>query len=167
MLRDDGDAMISRFSAEIATSIATAGLGLAAVVGSLEYGTGWGAAGPEPGTFPFYIGLLVMAASVATLAQSVVGRAALQNVLVDRAQARRVATFFGPMVLFVIASLLLGLYVATALYLTFVMWLQGGYRLVISAAAGVFAAIFFYFVLEVGFQVSLLKGPLEAALGLY
>ena len=37
----------------------------------------------------------------------------------------------------------------------------------ISAAAGVFAAIFFYFVLEVGFQVSLLKGPLEAALGLY
>jgi hypothetical protein len=159
--------MISRFSAEIGTAVATAGLGLTAVVGSLEYGVGWGAAGPEPGTFPFYIGLLVIAASLATLAQTVVGHAALRTVLVDRIQARRLATFFGPMLLFVIASLLVGLYVATALYLTFVMWLQGGYRLVISAAAGLTAAIFFYFVLEVGFQVPLLKGPLEAALGLY
>ncbi|KAB0265552.1 tripartite tricarboxylate transporter TctB family protein [Microvirga brassicacearum] len=159
--------MISRFSAEIGTAIATAGLGLTAVVGSLEYGVGWGAAGPEPGTFPFYIGLLVTAASLVTLAQTVVGRAALQTVLVDRIQGMRVASFFGPMVLFVIASLLLGLCVATALYLTFVMWLQGGYRIAISAAAGLTAAIFFYFVLEVGFQVPLLKGPFEAALGLY
>ena len=74
--------MISRFFAEIATATATAGLGLAAVVGSLEYGVGWGSAGPEPGTFPFYIGLLVMAASVATLGETVVGRAALQTVRV-------------------------------------------------------------------------------------
>lgn len=159
--------MISRFSAEIATATATAGLGLAAVVGSLEYGVGWGSAGPEPGTFPFYIGLLVVAASVATLGETVVGRAALQTVLVDRVQAKRVVTFFGPMVLFVVFSLFLGLYVASALYLTFVMWLQGGYRFAISATAGLAAAVFFYFVLEVGFQVPLLKGPLEAALGLY
>ena len=136
--------MISRFSAEIATATATAGLGLAAVVGSLEYGVGWGSAGPEPGTFPFYIELLVMTASVATLGQTIVGRAALQTVLVDRIQALRVATFFGPMVLFVICSLFLGLYVASALYLTVVMWLQGRYPFAISAAAGLAAAVFFY-----------------------
>ncbi|MGO4572353.1 tripartite tricarboxylate transporter TctB family protein [Microvirga sp. 2TAF3] len=159
--------MISRFSAEITTAVVTAGLGLTAVVGSLEYGIGWGTAGPEPGTFPFYIGLLIMAASIGTLAQTVLGRAGLQAVFLDRAQAARVASFFGPVVLFVVASVVLGLYVATALYLTFVMWLQGGYRLVISALAGVAAAIFFYVVLEIAFQVPLLKGPLEAALGLY
>src|SRR5690349_4633945 len=117
--------MISRFSAEVATALATLGLGAAAVVGSLEYGIGWGDAGPEPGTFPFYIGLLVMAASLGTLGQTLVGRSALQAVFLDRDQARRVVSFFGPVVLFVPVSIVLGLYVATALYLTLVMWLQG------------------------------------------
>lgn len=159
--------MISRFSAEIATSIATAGLGLAAVVGSLEYGVGWGSAGPEPGTFPFYIGLLVIGASLGTMAQTLRGRAALRSVFLDRLQGARLASFFFPIVLFVIVSVVLGLYVATALYLTIVMWLQGRYRLVISALAGLAASLFFYVVLEIAFQVPLLKGPLEAALGLY
>jgi uncharacterized membrane protein YraQ (UPF0718 family) len=78
-----------------------------------------------------------------------------------------VASFFLPMLAFVVVARLLGLYVATALYLAFVMWVQGKYRLVISVASGIAAAVIFYFVLEVAFQVPLLKGPLEAALGLY
>ncbi len=159
--------MISRFTAEVATATLTAGLGLAAVVGALEFGIGWGDAGPDSGAFPFYVGLLVMAASAGTLFQAVAGRRNLKDVFLDREQARRVASFFLPIVVFVIVALLLGLYVATALYLTFVMWVQGGYRLIISAASGIVAAVTFYFVLEVAFQVPLLKGPLEAALGLY
>jgi Tripartite tricarboxylate transporter TctB family len=159
--------MVSRFSAEIATAILTAGLGLVVVTGALEFGVGWGPSGPEGGTFPFYIGLLITAASLGTLAQAVRGRNGLQSVFVDRAQAIRVASFFGPMLLFVVAALMLGLYVAAALYLALVMWLQGGYRPIISACAGVAAAVIFYVVLEVAFQVPLLKGPLEAALGLH
>ncbi len=159
--------MISRFTAEIGTATLTAGLGLAAVVGALEFGIGWGDAGPESGAFPFYIGLLVVAASAGTLLQSTIARRRLQSVFLDHEQARRVATFFIPIVVFVVVARLLGLYVAAALYLTFVMRVQGGYRLLISAASGVAAAIAFYLVLEIGFQVPLLKGPLEAALGLY
>jgi hypothetical protein len=159
--------MISRFSAEVATATVTAALGLTAVIGALEFGTGWGSAGPEPGAFPFYIGLLVIAGSIGTLVQSVIGRHALQTAFVNREQARRVASFFGPIVLFVIVAVVLGLYVATALYLSSVMWLQGGYRLVVSVLTGIAAAVFFYVVLEIAFQVPLLKGPLEAALGLY
>jgi hypothetical protein len=71
------------------------------------------------------------------------------------------------MVLFVVAALVVGLYVAAALYLTAVMRMQGGYRFVVSALTGVAAALFFYVVLELVFQVPLLKGPLEAALGLH
>ncbi|WP_245444176.1 tripartite tricarboxylate transporter TctB family protein [Microvirga sp. KLBC 81] len=159
--------MISRFAAELGTATLTAGLGLAAVVGALEFGIGWGDAGPEPGAFPFYIGLLIIAASLGTVVQSIVGRQELRSVFLGREQARRVASFFIPMVVFVVVARLLGLYVAAALYLTFVMWVQGKYRLIISAASGVAAAIAFYLVLEVAFQVPLLKGPLEAALGLY
>jgi hypothetical protein len=159
--------MISRYTAEIGTATLTAGLGLAAVVGALEFGIGWGDAGPEPGAFPFYIGLLVVAASIGTLIQATIGRHGLQSVFLHKEEAKRVASFFLPMLAFVVVARLLGLYVATALYLAFVMWAQGKYRLVISVASGIAAAVIFYFVLEVAFQVPLLKGPLEAALGLY
>jgi hypothetical protein len=40
------------------------------------------------------------------------------------------------------------------------MWMQGGYRLIVSAASGLAAAVIFYVVLEIAFQVPLLKGPL-------
>jgi hypothetical protein len=159
--------MISRYTAEIATATLTAGLGLTAVVGALEFGIGWGDAGPEAGTFPFYMGLLVIAGSIGTLVQSTLGRHALQAVFLDRQQAGRVVAFIVPVAAFVLIALLLGLYVAAALYLAFVMRVQGGYRIVTSVLAGIAIAIFFYVVLERGFQVPLLKGPLEAAIGLY
>lgn len=159
--------MINRFSAEIATATLTAGLGLAAVVGALEFGIGWGDAGPEPGAFPFYMGLLVVMASAGTFVQTIAHRRGLQSVFLDREQATRVVSFFLPMAAFVVIALLLGLYVASALYLAFVMRVQGKYNLFISAVSGVAAAVAFYVVLEVAFQVPLLKGPLEAALGLY
>ena len=159
--------MISRYTAEIGTATLTAGLGLAAVIGALEFGIGWGDAGPESGAFPFYMGLLVVVASVGTLIQATLGRHGLQSVLLHRAGAKRVASFLMPMLAFVVAARLLGLYVATALYLAFVMRVQGKYRLVTSIASGVAAAVMFYLVFEVAFQVPLLKGPLEAALGLY
>jgi putative flippase GtrA len=101
------------------------------------------------------------------LVQATVGRHGLQSVFLHKEEAKRVASFFLPMLAFVVVARLLGLYVATALYLAFVMCVQGKYRLVISAASGIAAAVIFYFVLEVAFQVPLLKGPLEAALGLY
>jgi hypothetical protein len=159
--------MITRFSAELATAAVTAGLGLTVIVGALEFGIGWDASGPAGGAFPFYVGILVVAASIGTMVQAVLGRGALQVVIVDREQAYRVASFFAPVVLFVVASLFLGLYVASALYLALVMWLQGGYRPIVAAATGVAASVIFYVVLELLFKVPLLKGPLEAALGLY
>ncbi|MBZ6075135.1 tripartite tricarboxylate transporter TctB family protein [Microvirga puerhi] len=159
--------MISRFKAEIATATLTASLGLVTVIGALEFGIGWGDAGPESGAFPFYIGLLVIGASLGNLAQMARDRSALQAVFLDREQAHRVGSFLVPMLAFVILAVTLGLYVATALYLAFVMWRQGGYHLIVSAASGVAAAILFYVVLEYAFQVPLLKGPLESALGLY
>jgi hypothetical protein len=113
------------------------------------------------------MGLLVVVASVGTLIQATLGRHGLQSVLLHREGAKRVASFLMPMLAFVVAARLLGLYVATALYLAFVMRVQGKYHLVTSIVSGIAAAVMFYLVFEVTFQVPLLKGPLEAALGLY
>ncbi len=159
--------MVSRWHAELAAAAATAGLGLTVMIGALEYGVGWRTGGPQAGTFPFLMGLLVVLGSAGTVVQTALARRDLAAPFVERAQALRVLSFVVPMVLFVTGALWLGLYLSGALYLTLVMWLQGGYRPLTSLATGIAAAVFFYVVLEVFFQVPLLKGPLEAAIGLY
>ena len=70
-------------------------------------------------------------------------------------------------ILFVAASVWLGFYVATVLYLAGVMRVQGRYRWWMALAVAVGSAAFFYVVLEAWFKVPLLKGPLEAALGIH
>jgi hypothetical protein len=159
--------MLSREAAEIGTACATAALGLAIVFGATEFGIGWGSAGPEPGAFPFYMGLLVAGASLGIIVQTLVLRAGRGVSILDRVAAMRVASFFFPMVLFLVVAAFLGLYVATALYLLFAMWLQGGYRPWTGALTGIAVAGFFYVVLELWFRVPLAKGPLEAAFGIY
>jgi hypothetical protein len=158
--------MTSRYSAEIAMACLMAVVGLTVVVGAVEFGVGWSSSGPAPGAFPFYIGLVVTAASLGTIAQTVIKGRDPEAIFVTTQQLRRLGSFVGPMVLFLVATYLLGLYVATSLYIAGVMWLQGGYRWPISIAGGVATAVFFYLVLEYAFQVPLLKGPLENALGL-
>lgn len=157
---------VSRRTAEIATGLVTGALGVAVAVGALDYGVRWGDAGPEAGMFPFYVGLLIVAGSLGNIVQVLVQRRA-PELFLDGLQARRIGSFFLPIALFVLASLWLGLYVSTALYLAAVMRIQGGYRLVVSVAAGIGMAVFFFVVLEIWFKVALLKGPLEAALGIH
>lgn len=158
--------MISRFHAELATAAATAAFGLVIASGATEFGTGWGPSGPEPGTFPFYIGLMIAAASLITVTQAIIGRSALGTVFLTRAQLGAVLHFVLPFIAFVAVSVVLGLYVGTALYMFGTLALQGGYRWPLAAAIALGLALFLYVVLEWAFQVSLLKGPLEAALGL-
>jgi hypothetical protein len=156
--------LLSRRAAEIATALATSAVGGVVVGGALEFGVGWGDAGPEPGTFPFYVGLVVAAASLFNLGKAVARRSA--GAFVDREHIERIAAFALPMTAFVAAAAVLGLYVATTLYLILVMRFQGRYGWLSSAAVGVGAAAFFYLVLELWFKVPLLKGPLEPWLGL-
>lgn len=162
--------MITRFWAESATAVATMAFGLVIVKGALEFGIGWDAAGPEPGAFPFYTGLLVALASAGTLLLTIgkrlAGSAGLQETFLDAGQFRRVAGFFLPVVAFVLLSVTLGMYVATILYLVFAMRFQGGYGWLPALATALSAAAFFYLALEKFFQIGLLKGPLEPLLGL-
>ena len=160
--------MISRFSAEIATATVTAGLGLAAVVGSLEFGIGWGVGRAGAGTFPFYIGLLVMAASVATLAQTIVGRRRCRPSSLTACRPGGWQRSSARWSLFVICLAVPRPLRGDALSIS---PSSCGCRADIVSSSprppDLAAAVFFYFVLEMGFQVPLLKGPLEAALGLY
>lgn len=159
-------AHVSRFAAETATALVTLTLGAAIVVGASEYGTSWTASGPQPGTFPFCVGILVIAASSGNLVAAWRKRRA-GALFIDAMQARRIAAFALPMLAFVALALTLGFYVATAIYLAAVMRFQGGYRWLAAIAVAVGTSAFFYLLLELWFKVPLLKGPLEALLRIH
>lgn len=162
--------MVSRFWAETATALATLAFGLVIVHGALEFGIGWDASGPQPGAFPFYTGTIVALASLGTLVVTLVqrarGSAIVTETFLDRERAGRVASFFLPLVAFVVISHFAGMYVATIVYLVYAMHFQGGYRWPVSFATAIATALIFYVVFERFFQIGLMKGPLEQMLGL-
>lgn len=162
--------MITRFQAEVGTALATLGFGLVIVGGAREFGIGWDSSGPQPGAFPFYLGLLIALASAGTIATTVgrrvAGSTTLATVFLDAEQARRVAAFFLPLLGFVVLSVFVGMYVAMVAYLVFAMRFQGGYGWLPSLATAFGTAAFFYLALEKFFRIGLLKGPVEALIGL-
>jgi hypothetical protein len=159
--------LLTRFSMEIATSLFTALIGAVVTFGSLEFGTGWGDAGPQPGYFPFYVGVIVMTASAGALLQAIFRHRDRNEAFLTREQGARIFAFAAPMVAFVVLSVLLGMYVAMILYLFGVMVRQGSYHPLKAALVSVGTALVAYLILEVWFMVPLLKGPLEAWLGIH
>lgn len=159
--------LLTRLTMEIAVACAAAVTGAIVCYGSLESGTGWGDAGPQPGYFPFYIGLLVVVASCGVLIEAVRAQRRLRQVFLTREQGLRVLGFFLPMLGFVAVSMVLGLYVGLALYLFGVMTIQGGYGIGKALTVCLSTIVLFYVVFEKWFQVPLLKGPIEALLNIY
>jgi sterol desaturase/sphingolipid hydroxylase (fatty acid hydroxylase superfamily) len=164
MARSEG---LTRFTMELVTAGVTGLAGAVVVVGAREFGIGWGVAGPEPGYFPFYIGIFIILGSLGTVITTLVRRHRERRIFLDAEQARRIAIFCGPMLGFVIAAGVLGLYVATALYLFGVMRWQGGYKIGFATLVSVGTAVAFYFIFDYWFQVPLLKGPILNWLGIY
>ena len=148
------------------TAVIATVFGLTVTFGALEFGIGWSPSGPEPGAFPFYIGLLITAAGLGIIIQTLVQKRSSAEAFLTAEQLRAVASFTLPIIGLVVVSLWLGLYVGMALYLFFTMTVQGGYRIHTAALVGIGMAVFMYVVLEIGFKTPLLKGPLENALGL-
>ena len=166
-MRSSSEVLKSRFILEIAVASFTGALGALVAYGSTEFGTGWGDAGPQAGYFPFYIGIIIMMASAGVLLQALIQHRDRREAFLTHEQGRRILSFFGPMLAFVFLAHFLGLYVSLALYLFGAMVFQGGYRPLKAALISLASPLIFYAVFERWFQVPLLKGPLEAFLGIH
>ncbi len=158
--------MITRSQMEVATATVTAVAGLLAVVGGLELGVSWSSHGPEPGYFPFWIGLILSFASIWNGVAGALSKSGSDHV-VSREQITRVAKFIIPIIVFVGMMIVLGSFVASAVYLIYVSHWQGHLRLMKAVMLGIGFSLALYIVFEVIFLVPLHKGPLEAALGIY
>jgi len=148
---------------EIATALAYAVLGGLAMFDSARIGFGWGFDGPQSGTFPYWVGGILMLASGAVLASAALRRT--RAIFATRAQLASVARVFVPASVYVAAMHVLGLYVASAALLAWFMSRLGGYPWVVSIASGLATAAVVFVVFELWFLVSLPKGPLEDLLG--
>lgn len=166
-MQNSSPVLLTRFVAEVAAACTTLLTGAVVSFAAREYGTGWGDAGPEPGYFPFYVGLIIILASFGALIQAFQQHRDRKRVFLTVEQGRRIFAFFAPMLAFVILAVLLGLYVALILYLCSVMVVQGGYRLPKALMISVSTALACYLIFEIWFQVPLLKGPLEALLKIH
>jgi hypothetical protein len=160
-------ALVSRTTMEVATALATCGLGGAVMWGAIEHDIGWGDSGPAAGYFPFRIGVLIVLGSLANLVLAIWRRKEEGSLFLTRERGKRVLSFGLPILAFVIISLWLGLYVGAILYLFFVMVFQGGYRPLVAIGVALATAAVMRLIFPMWFKVPLLTGPLEAMLGLY
>jgi putative tricarboxylic transport membrane protein len=161
----DSPAVTSNRTVEIVVSFVLLAIAVLLGYDNWRTGIGWDSSGPEAGYFPFYLSLVLAAASVYGLAKAMLSRELGRETFVTRAQLRRVLAVFAPTLLFCLATQFLGLYVAS-------FFLIGGFMRLVGkiawwkslATAFVFTAVMFV-TFDIMFDVIMPKGPLEAALG--
>ncbi len=149
---------------EMAVAGIVAALGIVTIVGSLKVGIGWGAEGPQSGFFPFWVGLILVLASVANFARA--GLSTGGGLFAEWGQIRQVLKVVWPTALYVAAIPWLGIYVASALLIAgFMRWI-GRYGWLLTLAISIGLPVLAYVTFERWFLVPLPKGPLEELLGL-
>jgi hypothetical protein len=154
--------MVSGRSLEAATALITGVFGAAVVISSLDNGIGWSAAGVESGTFPFIVGLVILAGSLFNLVQ---GWLQARAVVLGPSELRRVGMLFVPAVVFVGVIPLIGMVLASACYVFGALaWHKRG-SLLLAAVAAIGAALALYLIFELTFQISLPRGALGTFFG--
>ena len=145
---------------EIVVALLLLLLGGVVAFDSYRLGASWAEEGPQSGYFPFYIGLIICIASIVTLLQAFTGKTAGggNNTFVERGQLRQMLSVLVPAALYVLGIQLIGIYVASAVYIAvFMAWL-GKYSWFKSAGLGLAASVSFFVMFEIWFKVPLPKG---------
>jgi len=169
----EGRAAFRQKSAEIVVATLFAMLGGLVAWDSARLGARWGEDGPQPGYFPFYIGLLILLSAAVNLAA--VFRAPAEKgdkAFVEVGQLKLVLAVLTPTVIYV--ALIggigpvkgLGIYVASILFIGFFMRWLGKYSWWKILPVSIGNSVFFFLVFEVWFKIPLPKGPVEAWLRL-
>jgi hypothetical protein len=157
---------LRRGAVEIGTSVVLALVGLAAIWDSLRIGAGWGVDGPQSGYFPFWLGLILVGASLANLVAVLRQKgAAAAEMFVTWPQLKLVGSVFIPAVIYVAAIYPIGIYLASAGLVAYFMTRLGEFSWRSALPAGAATAVVAFVTFEIWFLVGLPKGPVEEFLG--
>jgi len=152
---------VPTFAVEAAVAILVLLMGLLVLFGSRKLGSGWTSDGPGAGYFPFYIGIILCISGAGVLYQSLMGKKRNHDIFVDGEQIRRVMAVLLPAIVFVGAIQVLGMYIASAVYIAGFMIILGKYNKAKSIALAITISVVFFLMFEVWFKVPLAKGWLD------
>ena len=140
-------------------------VGCAMMLDTYQLGAGWSREGPQSGYFPFRIGAIIAIASIAVLVQALVSKKNKDAVFVTYARLKLVLLVLMPTIVYVAAIHLLGIYVASAIFIACFMRAIDKYSWpkTLAVSVGLNATLFWLF--ELQFLVPLPKGPLETYFG--
>ena len=152
--------------AEIGLALFFLALGGIVIYDSVRLGAKWADDGPQTGYFPFYIGLLIVLASVANLVAALAIRPEAERSFVEVGQLKLVLAVLVPTAIYVGLIGWTGIYVASAVFVAFFMRWLGKYPWWKAAAVSIGNSVVFFVIFEVWFKIPLPKGPLENLLGI-
>ena len=167
-----GEAGITTRAMDIAVALALLAVGAVVVFDSYRLGAKWGSDGPQSGYFPFYIGLLLILSSGATLAQIAFTewkrRGQFRGAIAERESQfvawgplKLVLSVLLPAIVYVVGVQLIGIYVASAIYIALFMRWLGKYAWLKSVAVGVIVSASIFVLFEIWFKVPLFKGAYD------
>src|SRR5436853_3749326 len=110
---DNSPPVLLTRTVDVITSLLLLGLAALFCFDNWRTGIAWEADGPQPGYFPFYLGLLLAGASLYGLIAALVTRTGAARTFLTHDQLRRVMQVFIPTLLFCLFTQWLGLYVAS------------------------------------------------------
>jgi hypothetical protein len=152
---------VPTFAVEAAVAALVLAFGLLVLFGSRKLGSGWTSDGPGAGYFPFYIGLILCISGAGTLYQSLLGKKRNMEIFVDGEQIKRVLVVLIPAAVYVLAIQLVGMYIASAVYIAGFMIILGKFSRVKSVITALVIAVLFFCMFEVWFKVPLHKGMFD------
>jgi putative tricarboxylic transport membrane protein len=156
---------VSTRTMEISVAAVILLLSLVVIFDSRRVGAGWGDDGPQAGYFPFYIGLILCAASAWTLLRAAFSGHAAVGVFVSHRKLRLVMSVLIPSIVYVVAIYFIGIYVASAVFIGAFMYWHGRFPWIKIIPVSVIVPVSMFLLFELWFQVPLPKGPLEALIG--
>ena len=156
---------LSYKTAEMVTAVVTFLIGVLMMFDSYRIGWGWAVEGPQAGYFPFRIGAIASIASVVIFLRSVFAKKKNVKIFVAWEQFRLVLMVLVPTFIYVLVTELIGIYVASTLFIGAFMRVmeKSSWLKTVLVSVGVSAVLFWMF--EIQFLVPLPKGPLEAMFG--
>ena len=163
---ETSEALVTNRTMEIAVALILLGVSTIVIYDCQRIGFGWlPNEGPAPGFIPFYIALILGVSSLAILGRAIAGHGSGVS-FVTRSEFGRVLAVLLPLAGFIGLIELVGLYVASAVFISLFMMVIGRESVLRSVLVGLGVPLALFMMFEKWFLVPLPKGPLEAMLGL-
>jgi putative tricarboxylic transport membrane protein len=158
---ENGRAAFGIKGAELAVAGFLGVLGAIVIVDSVRLGFRWGSDGPQAGYFPFYVGLIIVIASVVNAVHALRVPRGKAKAFVQVEQLKLVLAVLVPTAVYVGLIAFIGLYEASVLFVAgFMLWM-GKYGWGTTAAVSLGNSLFFLVIFEIWFKIPLPKSAVS------